>query len=279
MKKNVFLKVALVMVLSVTTLLSFSQKQVTLKYNLNEGNSYKFETNTAQEISFEANGQSVVMDMVIDVFMTGKVDKVYDSLIDNSFVMDRIKLDQKIFGMEMKYDSDDSSTFSSGAGAQIAQQFNKIIGSTVNMTITEYGSVKNVDLGELVDNDDLSQSFKTGSFYANYPQHPVKVGDSWDVEIKPFDDGDMKVVTTYTLEKANRKEAVISFTGKISGTNIKGEGLKMDGESTGEMKVNAKTGMLISSTSDIDMKMDLEQQGMKIPATVMGTTTTKVEEK
>ena len=278
MKKTLNTKLSLVMLFSIISLIAFSQKQISLKYNLDKGDKYKYESESSQEISFVANDQTIVMDMIMGMYMTSIVDNVTDSIIDNTYVIDRIKLEQKIFGMEMKYDSDDSSTFSAGPGAQLAEEFGKMIGSSMSMRIDEYGNIKEMNLGNLIDNTDFTQDFKSGNYYAVYPDYKVKVGDSWEVEITPLEDSDMKVFTKYTLIKAKKKEAIISFTGKVTSNDIKGQGLKMDGETKGEMIINPKTGMLKSSKTDINMKMDIEQNGVKFPATVMGTTTLTVTE-
>ena len=51
----------------------------------------------------------------------------------------------------------------------------------------------------------------------------------------------------------------------------------MNGTTEGEMIVNVKTGILISSKIDLDMTMDIEQNGTKFPATLLSTSTTTVK--
>jgi len=81
----------------------------------------------------------------------------------------------------------------------------------------------------------------------------------------------------YTLLKVNRKEALIGLEGILKGNVIDGKEINLEGTTVGEMTINVKTGMLITSTMDIELAVDLEQQGMKVPANIMSTTVTTAE--
>lgn len=266
----------MLLLLMMSVSMAFSQKQISLKYKLNSGDKFEFKTEVAQEITFDANGTSMVMDMIVGTSMTSNVVSVEDGRIENNYVIDGLKLNQKVFGMEMNYDSDDSSTYNSGPGAQIAKQVSSIIGKSIIMVMDEYGNIDSINMSSITENDDFTKGFQNGSYYAAFPEHKVKVGDSWEVDIKPMEDGEMLVHTTYTLAKVKKREVVITVIGSITGNTINGEEINMEGKTEGEMIVDRKTGMQISSTFDIDMSLEIEQQGMKIPATIMGTSTTTV---
>lgn len=276
MKHMFKVKNLLLIMLMLSVTVAFSQKQISLKYKLSPGDQFKFKTEVEQEITFDANGTSMVMDMVVGTSMTSDVVAVEDGQIENSYVIDALKLNQKAFGMEMKYDSEDSSTYSSGPGAQIAAKVGSIIGKSIIMIMDDYGNIDSINMSSITENDEFTQGFKNGSYYAAYPEHKIKVGDSWEVDINPMQDSEMLVHTTYTLVKVKKREAVIKVVGSITGNTVNGEEVKMDGKTEGEMIVNRKTGMQISSTFDVDMSLEMEQQGMKIPATIMGTSTTTV---
>jgi len=63
----------------------------------------------------------------------------------------------------------------------------------------------------------------------------------------------------------------------LKGNVIDGKEINLEGTTVGEMTINVKTGMLITSTMDIELAVDLEQQGMKVPANIMSTTVTTAE--
>ena len=138
------------------------------------------------------------------------------------------------------------------------------------------GNIIDVDLSGFTENSDLMNNLSSGNSHAVYPEGKVKVGDTWETDINPMEDSEMKVHMVYTLLKISRKHAELGVVGTISANEIEGKDITLDGNTAGTMIVDRKTGMLISSTIDLDMTMNLDQAGVLIPATIMGTTETKV---
>ena len=254
---------------------AIAQKSVELKYNLNKGDTYAFVTDMEQDITFEAMGQTTTLDQVMTIQMTSVVTGIDGEDINQDFTFDRIMMNQSIFGMEIKYDSDDSTTFT-GMGGQIAVEMNKVIGSTIKLVMDDHGNIKDMDLSSFSDNSDLSNNLSSGNTYAVYPKGKVNVGDTWETDIKPLKDSEMKVHMNYTLLKVSRKQAVIGIEGTVTANEIQGQEIRLNGTTVGEMIVDTKTGMLISSVIDLELAMDLDQGGVKIPATIISTSETNV---
>jgi len=252
-----------------------AQKSIELKYNLEKGDSYIFGTELDQDITFDAMGTTTTLNQLMTFKMTSTITEVGDNEITEGFVFDKITMNQKIFGMELIYDSEDSSTFS-GMGAQVAEQFNKIIGNSIKVVIDDRGNFKDMDLSDFSDNNDLSNNLSSGNTHAVYPEGKVKIGDSWETDIKPLADSEMKVHLKYTLLKTTRKQAVLSIEGNITANEIQGQEIKLEGTTVGEMIVDRKTGMLINSVIDMEMALEIDQGGVKIPATIMSSTETNV---
>lgn len=252
-----------------------AQKSIELRYNLSEGDSYIFVTDINQDITFDAMGTTTTLEQVMIFEMTSTIRKVVDNEIHEDFVFDKIQMVQKIFGMELIYDSEDSSTFT-GMGAQVAEQMNKVIGNSIKIVMDDRGNFKDMDLSSFTENSDLSDNLSSGNTHAVYPEGKIKVGDSWETDINPLADSEMKVHLKYTLLKITRKNAVLAIEGNVSANEIKGQDIKMEGTTVGEMTVDRKTGMLISSVIDLELAMELDQGGVKIPATIMSTSETKV---
>ncbi|HJN06543.1 MAG TPA: DUF6263 family protein [Bacteroidales bacterium] len=255
----------------------FAQKSVELQYNLNKGDKYLFITDIDMDMTFDARGTTTTMNSVMGIQMTSLINNIDGKEITQEITIDRIKMNQQIFGMELNYDSGDSSTFTSGMGAQIGEQMNKIIGATVMIIMDNHGNYKEVDFGSITDNSDLIDNFGSGNSYAVYPEKKVKVGDSWETDIKPLEKSEMKVHVVYTLLKMTRKQAVIGVEGVLSGNEVEGQEINLSGTTTGEMIVDRKTGMLIQSTIDTEIALDLERGDVKIPATMMSTSETNVK--
>ena len=254
---------------------AIAQKSVELKYNLNKGDTYVFVTDMEQDITFEAMGQTTTLDQVMSIQMTSVVIGIEGGDINQDFTFDKIMMNQSIFGMEIVYDSEDSSTFT-GMGGQIATEMNKVIGSTIKVIMDDHGNIKDMDLSSFSDNSDLSNNLSSGNTYAVYPEGKVKVGDSWETDIKPLEDSEMKVHMNYTLLKVSRKQAVIGIEGTVTANEIQGQEIRLNGTTVGEMIVDTKTGMLINSIIDLELAMDLDQGGVKIPANIISTSETNV---
>ncbi|MBC8320628.1 MAG: hypothetical protein H8E34_07890 [Bacteroidetes bacterium] len=256
---------------------TYAQKSIELKYNLNAGDKYMFVTDIEQDITFEAMGNTTTLEQLMSFQMTSLVNKIEVDEIFMEFIFDRIKMNQKIFGMELNYDSDDSSTFTSGMGAKIGEEFNKIIGASVKVVMDDNGNIKDMDLSSITDNSDLTNNLSSGNTYAVYPEGKVKVGESWATDIKPLENSEMKVHMNYTLLKIARNHATIGVDGTLTANEVAGKEISLNGTTSGEMIVDRKTGILISSSIDMEIDMEMEEGGNKIPATIMSTAVTTVK--
>lgn len=274
--KNTISRLTLIGLILIVTSAAFAQKSIELEYHLNEGDKYLFITDIDMDMTFEAMGSTTTMNQVMVIQMTSLVSNIEGNEISQEFTFDKITMNQKIFGMEINYDSGDSSTFSSGMGAQIAEQMNKIIGASIKIVMDDHGDIKEMDISSITDNSDLTNSFGSGNMYAVYPKHKIMVGESWETDIKPPKESEMKVHVKYTLLKITRKEAEIGFEGTLSANEIEGNEINLSGITVGTLTVDRKTGMLITSLIDLEMAMDLEKGGAKIPATMMSSYETNV---
>ena len=91
-----------------------------LRYNLNQGDQYSYEMKMDQDIVFQSSGQTMTLDQVIEFYMTSTIAKITDSITIESEIT-RVVMDQKIFGMEMKYDSDTPASDQNPMAAKIAE--------------------------------------------------------------------------------------------------------------------------------------------------------------
>lgn len=272
-KSLLLLLTGIFLVISTNT---FAQKSIDLSYDLSVGDSYVFITDIDMDMTFEAMGTTATLDQLMGMQMTSVIMSIEGDEINQDFTIDKISMNQKIFGMEMNYDSEDSSTFNSGMGAQIAQEMNKVIGSTIKSAMDNKGNIIEIDMSTVSDNSDIANSLGSGNTFAVYPNGKVAVGESWETDLKPTDASEMKVHNKYTLMKLSRKQAVISVEGTLSANEISGQEINLSGATVGEMVVDVKTGMLITSTIDLEMDMDIDQGGAKIPASMISTSITNV---
>jgi hypothetical protein len=256
----------------------FAQKSVELKYDVNAGDKYEYKLEIDQDIVFDAGGQTMALDQLMNFRMTSSINEKIGDEYKISTVIDAIKMTQSIFGMQVTYDSEDPNSMQNPMSAKIGQEMNKIIGSDYTMTMDERGHVTEVDASNL-SSDEVINNISSGSNFAIYKEGTVSVGDSWEGDVEPIENSDMKVQMTYTLLKVSGKEATLGLKGSISSNKIEDQEMKMDGTMIGEMRVDVNTGWLIESVLNQEIELDIEQNGQTFPATITGTVTTTSEKK
>lgn len=269
---NRLLLLAITMLVPGLLLTVSAQKKVELRYNLTTGDKYEYNIETDQDIAFETNGQTMVVTGTIGFEMTGTVeDNTSDSIIVKT-IIDRVRMTQSIFGVEIKYDSDDPASSENPMVAQISSAMKDLVGGSYTMTMDDRGNVENMDLSDVTRNDDLAKNLSSGSNYAIYPEEKVGVGDTWEKDIEPLKTSDMKYHIKYTVLKITSKQTTLGVEGTISANKVDDADLNLRGTQSGEMIVDTKTGWLIQSTIDQEIFMNIVQAGQTFPATITGTT-------
>jgi hypothetical protein len=252
---------------------AIAQKSVELGYKLSPDTKYTYNIGTDLDIVFEANGMTMALDNIMNFETIATIESVSDDSIHIGTEIKRIASTQKMFGMEVKYDSDDPSTAQNPMAAQIAAAFGGIIGKSYLVVMDTKGNIIRTDMKQLTDNNDFADNLNSGTQYALYPPQRVKVGDTWEQDINPIETSDMKVHAKYTLLKISGKTATLAVEGTVSANTISDQNITMNGTQKGEMTVDTKTGWLIKSVIDQELEMDIDQGVQKIPASVSGTTT------
>lgn len=249
---------------------TFAQKKVNLSYKLQQGQLFNIESVIDQDIVFEANGQPMTLDQTITTKSISKVEDVSAGNISISTTLSSMIMAQSIFGMDIVYNSEDSVQTNPMA-EKIGEALKKLIGASYQTIIDNKGNVKSYDLGEFGENEDMTNNISSGNTYVVFPEGKIAVGSTWEADIKPMETSDMKVRSKYTLIKASKKSATIGVESAITANNVGDEDMKMNGSIIGEITVNPKTGWTTSSNMDMEVELEIDQNGMKFPATISGT--------
>ena len=256
----------------VLPVMSYGQKKVLLKYHLKTGEQYITHTTTNQDITISTQGQTMTMNQVIHTDITTKILDVRSDSIVTSNTMDKMTMDQTIFGQELKYDSSDPSTYASGRAKQIGDALNKLIGKAYKITMDHSGNIGSYDISKLIgEGGKVSSNLKSGNNYIVFPSYKIKIGDSWETDIKPMKTDNMKIHMKYTLKKLSGKKATIAVSGTITANNVSGVTTNLTGTLSGTVVINRKTGWPISSRLSQDIKMKLEKSGTEIPMEISST--------
>ena len=271
--------VTAILMLPIFVASTFAQKKVSLSYKLEQGQSFDVLTEIDQDIVFETNGQTMALEQIITTKSVSVIDNTSGEELSIKTSLGAIKTIQSIFGMEIIYDSEDETTKNNPMAEQMSAAFEKLIGASYTTVIDNKGNVLKYDLGEFADSEEMTNNISSGNSYIVFPEDKIVVGDSWEADIKPLDDSDMKVSSKYTLVKASKKSATINVVSTISANNMDGEDMKMDGTITGILLVNPKTGWTVSSTMDMEIEMEMVKDDMKFPASISGEITMTSTEK
>ena len=278
--KNLKLLILLLFILPVIPQQASAQKKVWLKYNLKKGEKYISRMNANQDIDMEAQGQTISINQIVTSDISTVVSDITPTEIKTTNTLDKMTMKQNMFGQELKYDSSDPSTFASGRGKLLGDALNKLIGKPYGITMDHLGNISSYDWSALLKgNGKISGNIKSGNNYVIFPDHKVKVGDSWEADIKPMKTDNMKIHIKYTLKKLSGKKATIGLDGTITANNIAGQNVDLSGTWTGEAVVNTKTGWTTASHISQDIKMKEERNGMEIPVTISSTVTSTSEKK
>jgi len=266
-----------------------AQAQVKLSFNPEKGATYSYRFNTEQSIKQTFNGQTIPVNTTVEMLMEMNVKEKSEEEVSVDYFYKEMVLNVSNPMMSIKYDSKNSADSSSVQEKLIAGFFNSLIGKTMNVVFKPDGSVKSIsgwsaileDIQKNTASDNPAvqqmvngfiQSFNEDAMkrmfeqsFKMYPDKEVNVGDSWNSDMLFTIAGmNSDIKNTYTLKSVSNDVALIE---QVSDINIK-PGAGMDGEMTGnqkgEISLNVKTGLPVSSTATQNTKGKIVAQGTEV---------------
>jgi len=264
---------------------AWADKAVLLKTKWAEGLTYQHRNTMATVVTMKLPNMPEPIEMKMDITMEmGNI--VIDELDDAGHIVEtsvtRITMDVK-GPVSMTYDSSDSAE----AQNPLASPMGKMIGKKIRMTLDRDNKLVDIEgLEELTEAmggekagaqtqqmmqglspDSMKQMFENSNL--SFPDHPVRVGDSWPF-VQKINMSGMEVVTelTYTLSgwerKKGRKCAVLTFVGlgKIDMSRMPNTptGMKMEikkSEIKGTVWFDIKRGQMVQMDNSMKMTMDM----------------------
>lgn len=246
-------------------LMSITAKDIKLAYKLEKGQKFTLQINNRQIISMNMMGQSMTLNQnaTITQFVTVADKSSEGYTLELKY--DHIVFKQNAMGMELQYDSKNPDN-NNPMVAQLSETFKKSLENTITAVIDQRGMPLSNNAKEVVGNTNLS-GFESGMMVV-YPDHSLKAGQSWDIQLKPDPSSDFVINSTYKLESFKGNVANISYTGTITGTEIMGASAKVNGTLSGTLEVNLATGWVIKAGINQTIEMEVEENGMKMPMTL-----------
>ena len=263
MKKSIrrIAPAALVLIALVT--LSFMAKDsVLLRLKPEKGKTYTITSKANIMMTIDVQGQSVNQSQNMETRQTFTAKNVTDAKSVIETQIDALKLTSSVMGMKLEYDSEHPEKTS----PMLASQTKDLEASLKKPSTITYNA-----LGHIVgDSLDLSSN-QLGSAIIELPEKELSVGSKWTAEKAQSVSGtDINMNMEYTVTAISKKSVDLSFTGNINSTEI-------SGTYTGTASINPQTGLVTTSTTKMNLSMTINEQGMSMPVTMVGTTTVEVK--
>lgn len=259
---------------------SFAQR-LNLSLNLTEGSTYSHRSSASVLINQSVNGQPIDIKVKVDGAMDFTVAEKLDSVYSLLALYTSLTLTMDLPNMSMEFSSekqDSSDVMSAVLGAMVGQPFR--VRMTRQGRITE---VKDIEMmfsnafdqfPQLTDTQreqilgQLSQSFGESAFKGNlemvtaiFPDRPVAVGDTWDVQTQLEAGMAARVNTTYTLKEVSPSHFHISGSSTLDTEDkdayVEANGMPMKYNLKGTMTSTIKVAQTTGWISDAKMVQDI----------------------
>lgn len=257
-----------------------SGEAYTLKMRLAKGDQFNHDLDMNVKSEFAAMGQAITMNMDLKGGTKYEVTGVTDDLKDLTLTYTKMNVsaDMKGGGQSRSFSSD---------------KVNKgIVGKSVVLKINNKNEITDVvgfedamwgDSTDMQTREQMKKMFSKeqingmlGLMFNLYPDHPVRVGDSWEKEYDASVSGfKMKMQATYTLESVKNGIANVKLDGKYKGKGTLEMGvmnmeMQMDGGQKGNIAVGLDNGYVKDSDVKMDIDATMEIQGQKVSGTIKG---------
>ena len=262
MKKTVrrFAPVALVFV-ALATLSFMAKESVMLRLRPQQGKTYTLTSKANMMMMMEVQGQTLNQSQSMETRQSFTAKEVKDTQTTFETQIEAIKMSMSNRGMKFEYDSehpDQTSPMLAGQTKAFDEAIKKP--STVNYDL----------MGKVIDSIDLEMS-QLGAAIIQLPEKEVSVGSTWTLDKGQSVSGiDVNAKMTYTVTSISKKSVDVSFTGTVESTEV-------TGSYNGTANIDPKTGLITASTTKSNLSMTINEQGMSIPVTIVGTTTVEVK--
>ena len=243
--------------------LSFSLATgVTLRLNPKQGQTYTASSKISAMTMIEMQGQSMSMSQSFEIRQSFNAKKVTEAQSDFDTQIEAIKMTMSQMGMKLEYDSEHPEKTSPMLSSQ-TKELEKVLNNPVACTYDAMGHL----IGDSVDFEMNQMS----NIIIELPEKEVTVGSKWSSKkTQTVSDTEIEVNMEYTVTAVSKRSVDVSFTGNADSKEV-------TGTYNGTASINPQTGLVMNSTTKSNVSMTLNEQGMNLPITVVGTTTIEVK--
>jgi hypothetical protein len=261
MKKNYFGLFSILIALFFCMTI-YAQESVKLQYKFTKGKTYTYKGESSTRITQTMMGREVKVNTSTKNQVSLKVENV-KSNGDASII----------------FSIDSIHVKTSKMGQETSPDLGFLLGKRLEMNFSKLGKLINFTEMDTVDDESryIAIEQEAKHFLTTLPDNEVKIGGNWNstqVDTMNMMGGDLvsDVDIVYTLagkgEKLGHDCFKINYKANLK-INGQGTNFTMDGTGTsnGEVYLDSNTGMPVYTKSNVDTKMNMEAQSMKIPMT------------
>lgn len=263
------------MVIGFNSFASSPGQKYTLRFSPPAGTSNELIMDYTLKIDMDVMGQSMSMDQKMEMGANMKVLENTDATVKSSI---------KYSYMAMKMDNPMTGTMEYDSRTENTGMFAEIMDTTFESIMKKELIIVQDHTGKTIDTEGLDEiagvkssqgslDFASVMGMSMFPEEPISIGDSWSSEMNTAD-SPMKFDITMTLKNVKDGKVYVDFNSTVTTnedfSNEMDAQIDVTGTQTGTFIYNEKTMMLIEGLINQDMKMEVEQMGMKIPMTLTG---------
>lgn len=263
MKKTLRKIAPVALVLLGLVMLSFMAKEmVTLRLKPQQGKTYTINTKSSMMMSMKIQGQSMTQSQTMETRQTFTVQSVTDAQSVISTEIEAIKMSASQMGMTFEYDSEHPENANPMLAGQ-TQEFEKALKKPVTVTYDA--------LGNLVGDSITLEMNQLGSVISQLPEQELSVGSSWNYNKTQIVSGTiMKMNMEYTVTDISKNSVEVIVNGTTESSEV-------SGIYNGTVSIDPKTGLVTNSSIKQNLSLTVNEQGLTIPVTMTGTTTTTLK--
>ena len=260
MKKKHLIPILLVFVGLAT--LSFMAAGVTLRLQPKQGQTHTVSSKVNAMTMIDVQGQTMNMSQSFEIKQSFSAKEVSNEQSVIETQIEAIKMSMSQMGMKLEYDSEHPEKTSPMLASQTSE-LEKSLNNPVTVTYDAFGKI-------VGDDTDLEMN-QLSNIIIELPEKELTVGSKWtSKKTQSVSDTEFDVNMEYTVTAISKKSVDDSVTGGA-------ESKEITGTYNGTASINPQTGMVMSSTTKSNVSMTINEQGMSMPITVVGTTTVEVK--
>ena len=263
MKKTIRRIAPAMLVLVALATLSFMTKGgITLRIRPQQGQTKTITSKANMMTMMEVQGQTMSMSQTMDIRQSFMATKVTETQSDIETTVEAIKMTVSQMGMKLEYDSEHPEKTNPMLAGQ-TKAFEESLNKPVSVSYDVLGHI-------VGDTADLAMN-QLANIIGEMPEKELSVGSKWNTsKAQNISGTDMEVNMEYTVTAISKKSVDVSFTGNINSKEV-------TGTYNGTANIDPQTGLVMNSTTKTNISMTMNEQGLSIPMTIVGTTTIEVK--